>query len=161
MFLRPSCNTHRVDAWSSPIEGSARRRFFAVLHLGGIRSPQDAVRAAIVAEHKAERCKACESFSVEPRAPDLAGVGASRRLLCGPRVRLPGLRHCARRSRWRAIRILGWKAAPLQRPLVGPCRGHRRSRAHLNSAPDFKLGNYPPVDTLCNHCHCADFPIGT
>jgi hypothetical protein len=39
-------------AWSSPIEGSTKRRYFAVLHLGGIRSPQDAVRAAIVAELK-------------------------------------------------------------------------------------------------------------
>ena len=39
-------------AWSSPIDGSDRRRFFAVLHLGGIRSPLDAVRAAIVAEQR-------------------------------------------------------------------------------------------------------------
>ena len=39
-------------AWSSPIEGSTKRRYFAVLHLGGIRSPQDAVRAAIVAEKR-------------------------------------------------------------------------------------------------------------
>ena len=39
-------------AWSAPIEGSNKRRFFAVLHLGGIRSPQDAVRAAIVAEEQ-------------------------------------------------------------------------------------------------------------
>ena len=45
-------NATRAYAWSSPIEGSSKRRFFAVLHLGGIRSPQDAVRAAIVAEHK-------------------------------------------------------------------------------------------------------------
>lgn len=43
-------NATRAYAWSSPIEGSKKRRFFAVLHLGGIRSPQDAVRAAIVAE---------------------------------------------------------------------------------------------------------------
>ncbi len=43
----------RAYAWSSPIEGSDKRRFFAVLHLGGIRSPLDAVRAAIVAEHRA------------------------------------------------------------------------------------------------------------
>lgn len=42
----------RAYAWSSPIEGSDRRRFFAVLHLGPIRSAQDAVRAAIVAEHR-------------------------------------------------------------------------------------------------------------
>jgi hypothetical protein len=33
----------RAYAWSSPIEGSTKRRFFAVLHMGGIRSPQDAV----------------------------------------------------------------------------------------------------------------------
>lgn len=42
----------RAYAWSSPIEGSEKRRFFTVLHIGGIKSPQDAVRAAIVAEHK-------------------------------------------------------------------------------------------------------------
>lgn len=42
----------RAYAWSSPIEGSTKRRYFAVLHLGGIRSAQDAVRAAIVAEHR-------------------------------------------------------------------------------------------------------------
>jgi len=42
-------------AWSSPIENSDRRRFYAVLHLGGIRSPLDAVRAAIVAERREPR----------------------------------------------------------------------------------------------------------
>jgi hypothetical protein len=45
----------RAYAWSSPIEGSTKRRYFAVLHLGGIRSPQDAVRAAIVAEHRSHK----------------------------------------------------------------------------------------------------------
>lgn len=44
----------RAYAWSSPVEGSDRRRFYAVLHLGGIRSPLDAVRAAIVALRKAK-----------------------------------------------------------------------------------------------------------
>lgn len=44
----------RAYAWSSPIEGSDKRRFFTVLHLGGIRSSLDAVRAAIVVEHKAK-----------------------------------------------------------------------------------------------------------
>ena len=39
-------------AWSSPIEGSDKRRFFAVLHLPPIMSPLDAVRAAIVAEQR-------------------------------------------------------------------------------------------------------------
>ena len=32
-----------------PVEGSDKRRFYALLHLDGIRSPIDAVRAAIVA----------------------------------------------------------------------------------------------------------------
>src|ERR1039458_5318888 len=39
-------------AWSSPIEGSDKRRFFAVLHVPPITSPADAVRAAIVAESR-------------------------------------------------------------------------------------------------------------
>jgi hypothetical protein len=43
----------RAYAWSSPIERSNKRRFYAVLHLGGIRSPLEAVRAAIVAERRA------------------------------------------------------------------------------------------------------------
>ncbi len=42
----------RAYAWSSPVEGSDKRRFYAVLHLGGIRSPLDAVRAAIVTERR-------------------------------------------------------------------------------------------------------------
>ena len=42
----------RAYAWSSPIEGSDKRRFFAVLHMGAIKSPRDAVRAAIVAEER-------------------------------------------------------------------------------------------------------------
>jgi hypothetical protein len=45
----------RAYAWSSPVEDSNKRRFYAVLHLGGIRSPLDAVRAAIVAERKQGR----------------------------------------------------------------------------------------------------------
>jgi hypothetical protein len=42
----------RAYAWSSPIEGSTKRRFYAVLHMGPIDSPANAVRAAIVAEQK-------------------------------------------------------------------------------------------------------------
>lgn len=42
----------RAYAWSSPIEGSTKRRFFAVLHMGAITGPVEAVRAAIVAEHR-------------------------------------------------------------------------------------------------------------
>src|SRR5450759_4820325 len=43
---------NQAYAWSSPIEGSDKRRFFAVLHLPPITSPVEAVRAAIVAENK-------------------------------------------------------------------------------------------------------------
>lgn len=42
----------RAYAWSSPIEGSTKRRFFAVLHTARINSPLEAVRAAIIAEHR-------------------------------------------------------------------------------------------------------------
>src|SRR5438552_17613125 len=42
----------RAYAWSSPIEGSTKRRFFAVLHIPPIVSPLDAVRAAIGAERR-------------------------------------------------------------------------------------------------------------
>ena len=45
----------RAYAWSSPIEGSTKRRFFAVLHQPPVDSPQAAVRAAIVAEHRTIR----------------------------------------------------------------------------------------------------------
>jgi hypothetical protein len=45
----------RAYAWSSPIEGSMKRRFFAVLHTERINSPIEAVRAAIVAEHRAKQ----------------------------------------------------------------------------------------------------------
>jgi len=42
----------RAYAWSSPIEGSDKRRYFAVLHQGPVKSPVDAVRAAIITEHR-------------------------------------------------------------------------------------------------------------
>jgi hypothetical protein len=42
----------RAYAWSHAIDGSAKRRFFAVLHMGPITGPLEAVRAAIVAERK-------------------------------------------------------------------------------------------------------------
>jgi hypothetical protein len=45
----------RAYAWSSPIEGSTKRRFYAVLHVPPIGAAADAVRAAIVADHKAGR----------------------------------------------------------------------------------------------------------
>lgn len=45
----------RAYAWSSPIEDSTKRRFFAVLHTERINSPVEAVRTAIVAEHRSKK----------------------------------------------------------------------------------------------------------
>jgi hypothetical protein len=45
----------RAYAWSSPIEGSTKRRFYAVLHVPPIGSAADAVRAAIVADYRGGR----------------------------------------------------------------------------------------------------------
>lgn len=42
----------RAYAWSSPIEGSTKRRFFAVLHIPLVTSAVEAVRAAIVQEDR-------------------------------------------------------------------------------------------------------------
>lgn len=51
--LKGHPDAKRAYAWSSPIEGSDKRRFFAVLHIPPIISPALAVRAAIVAEARA------------------------------------------------------------------------------------------------------------
>lgn len=42
----------RAYAWSSAIDGRDKRRVYAVLGIGAIKTPLDAVRAAIVAEHR-------------------------------------------------------------------------------------------------------------
>jgi hypothetical protein len=44
----------RAYAWSSAIDGNNKRRVYTVLGIGAIKTPLDAVRAAIVAEHKAQ-----------------------------------------------------------------------------------------------------------
>ena len=41
-------------AWSSPVEGSENRRFYAVLHTDEIDSPAKAVRADVVSDHRAQ-----------------------------------------------------------------------------------------------------------
>lgn len=42
----------RCYAWSSPIGGSTKRKFFEVLHVPPVASAKDAVRAAIVQEYR-------------------------------------------------------------------------------------------------------------
>ena len=44
----------RAYAWSYE-RPDGKRRFFAVLHMPPVASPRDAVRAAIVAEQRAEK----------------------------------------------------------------------------------------------------------
>jgi hypothetical protein len=42
----------KAYAWSAPVPGSGKRRFYAVLHEGPVDSPEKAVRAAIVQAHR-------------------------------------------------------------------------------------------------------------
>lgn len=42
----------RCYAWSHELEGSKKRKFFAVLHQGVVDSPEKAVKAAIVQESR-------------------------------------------------------------------------------------------------------------
>lgn len=44
----------RAYAWSHSLDDSDRRRFVTVLGVGPIKSANDAVKAAIVAEHRAK-----------------------------------------------------------------------------------------------------------
>lgn len=47
--------TDTCYAWSAAVEGSNKRRFYAVLKIPPVESPEAAVRAAIVADYKAGR----------------------------------------------------------------------------------------------------------
>lgn len=42
----------KAYAWSSPIEGSKKRRFYAVLNIPPVDSPEKAVKASIVHDFK-------------------------------------------------------------------------------------------------------------
>lgn len=47
-------DTDTCYAWSSPIEGSERRKFYAVLKVPPVDSPEAAVRASIVKDYRDE-----------------------------------------------------------------------------------------------------------
>jgi hypothetical protein len=47
-YIKGNALATRCYTWSSPIEGSTKRKFFAVLHVPPVTSARDAVRAAIV-----------------------------------------------------------------------------------------------------------------
>ena len=44
--------TDKCYAWSSPVDGSKKRKFYAVLHIPPVDSPEKAVRAAIIKDFK-------------------------------------------------------------------------------------------------------------
>lgn len=44
-------------AWASPIEGSKKYRYYAVLQIPPVDSPQKAVRASIVQDHRTGKLK--------------------------------------------------------------------------------------------------------
>jgi len=52
--LKGHSQANRCYAWSSPIDGSTKRRYYAVLHISPVDSPEKAVRASIVHDHKEE-----------------------------------------------------------------------------------------------------------
>jgi hypothetical protein len=79
----------RAYAWSSPVEGSDKRRFFAVLQLGAIRAPVDAVRAAIVAEHRSASAREKVRFS-EGWATGWKSICATEEPPPAPDIGVPG-----------------------------------------------------------------------
>ena len=50
--IKGNPKTDTCYAWSSPIEGSTKRRYYAVLHIPPVDSPEKAVRASIVQDRK-------------------------------------------------------------------------------------------------------------
>lgn len=55
--IKGHSQTGKCYAWSSPIEGSTKRRYYAVLHISPIDSPEKAVRASIAQDYKAGNLK--------------------------------------------------------------------------------------------------------
>jgi hypothetical protein len=52
--LEGHSKANKCYAWSSPIEGSKKRRFYAVLNIPPVDSPQKAVRASIIEEYRSQ-----------------------------------------------------------------------------------------------------------
>lgn len=50
--LKDNPQSTRAYAWASPIKGSDKPRYFAVLHNAAIRGPSEAVKAAAAAVQK-------------------------------------------------------------------------------------------------------------
>ena len=50
--LKGHPKANKCYAWSSPIDGSTNLRYYTVLHIPPVDSPEKAVRASIVQDHK-------------------------------------------------------------------------------------------------------------
>src|SRR5215470_14417481 len=50
--LEQNPEARRAYAWSAPVTGSTKDRYFAVLHKGRVAGPLDAVKAAVMAVRK-------------------------------------------------------------------------------------------------------------
>jgi hypothetical protein len=55
--LKDHLQADKCYVWSSPIEGCTKRRYYAVLHIPPVDSPEKAVRASIVHDHKERKFK--------------------------------------------------------------------------------------------------------
>jgi len=47
--------SNKCYAWSSPIEGSEKRKFYAVLHIPPVHSPERAIRASIIKDFRTKK----------------------------------------------------------------------------------------------------------
>jgi hypothetical protein len=55
--LKDHPQADKCYSWSSPLEGSTKRRYYAILHIPPIDSLEKAVRAAIIQDFKTGKIK--------------------------------------------------------------------------------------------------------
>jgi hypothetical protein len=84
----------RAYAWSSPIEGGTKRRFYAVLHVPPVSSPADAVRAAIVVTIGKSGARGIRTPNPWISSPVLYPL-SYRRIVTRPADRVTGASRCA------------------------------------------------------------------
>lgn len=78
----------KAYAWSFPIEGSTKRRFYAVLNIPPIDSPEKAVRASIVHDSKRGKWKMSEDEQIEFALKDPRNWITRKCCICGEPVRI-------------------------------------------------------------------------
>jgi hypothetical protein len=66
--LEGSSKAARAYAWTAPIDGTARRRIQVSLHIGPIKSPNEAVWAAVADDVRARRLAARQPVPIKAKA---------------------------------------------------------------------------------------------